>query len=109
MSMEILSSFHRCLCFVSMIRNYLPTKLDFNSWVGEMVKQKLIEDGDAAFSTGELIFWQHWMGRGYATQMEKERTRLDQCLAFTGKGGEGDSSGVGMRLASTQTYDQILS
>lgn len=77
------------LCFVSMIRNHLPTKLDFNSWVGEMVKQKLIEDGGAAFSTGELIFWQHWMGRGYATQMERERARLDQCLAFTGKGGEG--------------------
>ncbi|GAB7331649.1 hypothetical protein MBLNU13_g03642t1 [Cladosporium sp. NU13] len=77
------------MCFTSMIQSYLPTKLDFSSWVGEMVKQKLVGDSGAASNAGELIFWQHWMGRGYATLMEREWARLDQCLAFTGKGGHG--------------------
>jgi hypothetical protein len=77
------------MCFTSMIRSYLPAKLDHSSWVGAIVKQKLIEDGAGAFNKGELLMWQHWMGRGYATQCQREQARQDQCLAFTGSGGEG--------------------
>jgi hypothetical protein len=74
-------------CFTSMIRSCLPAKLDYSSWIGEMVKQKLITDGAGTFNTGELIMWQESMGRGFATQMEREQARRDRCLPFTGRGG----------------------
>jgi hypothetical protein len=76
-------------CFTSMIRSCLPAKLDYSSWIGEMVKQKLITDGAGTFNTGELIMWQESMGRGFATQMEREQARRDRCLPFTGRGGPG--------------------
>jgi hypothetical protein len=74
-------------CFTSMIRSCLPAKLDFSSWVGEMVKQKLITDGAGTFNTGQLIIWQQSMGRGFGTQMAREQARLDRCLPFIGRGG----------------------
>ena len=88
------------MCFTSMIRKYLPAKLDLSSWIGELVKQKLLDDGARAFNIGELITWQPSMGQGFATQVQRERVQLNKCLPFMGKGGDGrlvwreDASGV---------------
>lgn len=88
------------MCFTSMIRDYLPAKLDFSSWIGEMVKQKLLEDEVRAFNVGELITWQPSMGPGFAIQVQRERVQLNKGLPFMGRGGDGrpvwreDASGV---------------
>jgi len=42
-------------CFQRMVHRSLPAKLDWNSWIGKLAKQKLLEDNAEAFSTGELI------------------------------------------------------
>ncbi|KAM0710144.1 hypothetical protein Q7P35_002506 [Cladosporium inversicolor] len=77
------------MCFTSMIRDYLPAQLDLSSWIGEMVKQKLLEDGARASNIGELITWQPSMGQGFSIQAQRERVWLNKSLPFMGRGGDG--------------------
>ena len=87
--------------FISMVRDCLPAKLDFSSWVGEVVKRKLVRDAGATPKAGKFIMWQDSMGQAFATRVQKEQARLDQRMSFVGAvGGDGrlvwreDASGV---------------
>jgi hypothetical protein len=53
-----------------------------------MAKQMLVEDNSEAFSTGELIFWQHWMGPGFVTEERKRVALLNKSMPFVGVGGK---------------------
>lgn len=70
--------------FIPMVRNHLPKKLDFKSWVGEIAKQKLEKEGYADMVPGELVFWEPRMGT--ATAELKEGIHA---IRFIGTGGEG--------------------
>jgi hypothetical protein len=74
--------------FSSMIRHCLPARLDYSSWVGGLAKQKLLEDNSEAFSTGELTFWQQWMGPGFVTEERKIVAMQSGIMPFVGEGGK---------------------
>lgn len=74
--------------FIPMIRERLPVKLDFRSWVGKIAREKLVWDGGATLFPGELQFWDSKMGL-LPTAYDKQRCRFNGKLPFIGTGGEG--------------------
>lgn len=75
--------------FEDLVRDHLPTKLDLESWVGEMVFEKL--SNDRSTRLGTFYQWSPWMGTKEAqtTPPPAGFEFFDKYFGFVGTAGEG--------------------
>jgi hypothetical protein len=74
--------------FLAIVRDHLPKKLDMNSWIGEIARQKVEREEDATIFPGTLGMWEPWMGT-----VTSGRQSMPGCpknyIPFLGAGGNG--------------------
>ena len=75
--------------FAILVREHLPTKLDLEFWVGDMVMDKLSKD--ESLKPGSFFQWRTWMGTNEerTTPLPAGLQFLNGYLGFIGTSGEG--------------------
>jgi hypothetical protein len=68
--------------FFAIVRDHLPKKLDFDSWIGQIARQKVEMEEGATLSPGHLGMWEPWMSQSMPGRPKKY-------IPFLGTGGNG--------------------
>jgi hypothetical protein len=74
--------------FPTVVRDHLPERLDMNSWIGDIAREKLETEESGTIFPGMLGMWEPWMGTATSVRQSKPGYPKN-FIPFLGTGGNG--------------------